>query len=77
MIFFILTVNWGVAQVLLIILAFLALRMKVDVLWVVFVGAAFSSFFQTAGGMKMSEKIILLKRVAGFYRGESVLGNTF
>lgn len=34
-------------------------------------------FSLTAGGMKMSEKIILLKRVAGFYRGESVLGNTF
>ena len=39
---FILTVHWDVPQVLLVMLAFLALRMKVDILWVVFVGAILS-----------------------------------
>ena len=43
---FILTVHWGVPQVLLMILAFLALRMKVDILWVVFAGATLSSLLQ-------------------------------
>jgi hypothetical protein len=42
---FILTVNWGVSQGLLVVLAFLAIRLKVDILWVVFVGAALSALF--------------------------------
>lgn len=42
---FIFTVHWGVPQVLLMILAFLALRLKVDILWVVFAGATLSSLF--------------------------------
>lgn len=39
---FILTVEWGMPQVSLAIIAFLALRMKVDMLWVVFAGAGIS-----------------------------------
>lgn len=42
---FSLAVHWGVPQVLLAILAFLALRMKVDILWVVCAGAALSALF--------------------------------
>ena len=42
---FILTVHWGAPQVVFVILALLALRMKVDVLWVVFAGALLSSLF--------------------------------
>lgn len=42
---FILTVSWGVPQMLLVILAFLALRMKVDILWVVIAGGILSSLF--------------------------------
>lgn len=36
---FIMTVSWGVPHVLLALLAFIALRMKIDILWVVTAGA--------------------------------------
>ena len=42
---FILTVHWGVPQILLVALAFLALRMKIDILWVVLAGAVASALF--------------------------------
>ncbi|MDK9706472.1 MAG: chromate efflux transporter [Desulforhopalus sp.] len=42
---FILTLSWGVPQILLVTLAFLALRMKVDILWVVFAGGILSWLF--------------------------------
>lgn len=42
---FILTVQGGLPQVLLIILVLQALRMKIDILWVVLAGAALSSLF--------------------------------
>jgi chromate transporter len=42
---FILTLHWGVPEGLLVVLAFLALRLKVDILWVVFGGATLSVLF--------------------------------
>jgi chromate transporter len=40
---FILTVHWGIPEGLLVVLAFAALRLKVDILWVVCAGAALSA----------------------------------
>ncbi len=40
---FALSVDWGVYQVLIVSAAFLALRLKVDILWVVLIGAAVSA----------------------------------
>ncbi len=40
---FTLTIHWGVYQVLMATVAFLALRFKVDILWVVLVGAVVSA----------------------------------
>jgi len=40
---FALSVDWGVYQVLIVSAAFLALRLKVDILWVVLIGAAVST----------------------------------
>lgn len=40
---FTLSVDWGVYQVLIVSAAFLALRLKVDILWVVLIGAAVSA----------------------------------
>jgi len=40
---FTLAINWGVYQVLIAIVAFLVLRLKVDILWVVSVGAIVSA----------------------------------
>ena len=42
---FILTVSWGVPQILLVVLAFLALCLKVDILWVVVAGTVISSLY--------------------------------
>ncbi|MBV5331872.1 chromate transporter, partial [bacterium] len=40
---FILTVHWGVPEGLLVVLAFVALQLKVDILWVVIAGATLST----------------------------------
>jgi len=40
---FALSIDWGVYQVLIVLLAFLALRLKVDILWVVLIGAVIST----------------------------------
>lgn len=40
---FFLSVDWGVAEAVIALLAFLALRMKADILWVVVAGAAVSA----------------------------------
>lgn len=40
---FALSVEWGIAEAIIAIAAFLALRMKVDILWVVLAGAAISA----------------------------------
>ena len=40
---FFLSVDWGVAEAVIALLAFLALRMKADILWVVIAGAAVSA----------------------------------
>ena len=40
---FALSIDWSVYQVLIVSLAFLALRLKVDILWVVLIGAAVSA----------------------------------
>jgi chromate transporter len=42
---FILTVHWDVPEGLLVVVAFVALQLKVDILWVVFGGAALSALF--------------------------------
>jgi chromate transporter len=40
---FILTLPWAMPQVVFVLLAFLALRLKIDILWVVFIGGGLSA----------------------------------
>jgi len=40
---FSLALHWGVGQILVAAAAFLALRLKVDILWVVLIGAGVSA----------------------------------